>query len=77
MARKRKKPPTKPRRPNLTVVKHRPRPNRDAQVGLWDIENIEVHFKGDVSEAEQDAALEHLSELIDWWNLPWHGDQIQ
>lgn len=46
----------------------RPLPSELAKRGLKHVDHVDVEFAGG-TELEQQAALDHLSELIAWWNL--------
>lgn len=47
----------------------RPFPSEAAQRGLSKITGLDVHFDK-CAESSEDAALEHLDDLIAWWRLP-------
>lgn len=51
-----------------TVVVLRPRPTRRATLGLSKITGLDVHF-AKCAESNEEAALDHLNELIAWWGL--------
>jgi hypothetical protein len=46
----------------------RPIPDETAKRGLQHVQAVTVEFSGG-TERQQDAALEHLDELIEFWNL--------
>ena len=55
----------------MKAVKDRPIPDSRAKRGLLAIEGMEVTFGKGATQKEEEAALEHINELIRWWNLPW------
>ena len=46
----------------------RPIPNQRAKRGLLCVESVEVTFSGG-SDRNQEEALDHISELIAFWNM--------
>ena len=46
----------------------RPMPNEAAKRGLLHVDTMEVSFNG-ASDRDQEEALNHINELIDFWNL--------
>ena len=43
-------------------------PNEGAKRGLLHVDTVEVFFGG-ASDRDQEEALNHISELIEFWNL--------
>lgn len=56
--------------PSKTMIVPRPMPSQAAQRALARVEQMDVTFAEDATEADEDAALAHLNELIDWWAIP-------
>ena len=46
----------------------RPIPNESARRGLLHVDTMEVKFNG-ANDRDQEEALNHINELIDFWNL--------
>ncbi len=47
----------------------RPMPNEAAKRGLLKVKFLEAEFSDGVTKKEQQAALDHLTDLITFWNL--------
>lgn len=55
--------------PKRTASIRRPFPDKNAQKGLKNIKHIEVDFEAGTGARAENAALDHLDELIAWWRL--------
>ena len=48
-----------------------PNPSEKAKRGLLTVDFAEITFTGEAATAEEDAAIEYIGKLVEWWNIPY------